>query len=701
LNTKWPQAALLLTLSSTLDAQETSQSKTAVLPAVVVVATRTPVEARDVPGSVAVVGAQQIEETQASDIGEVLEKVPGIAIEGGPRTTGAFINIRGLSGPRVLQIVDGARQNFLGGHRSSLLIDPYLLKKMEVLRGPASALWGSDALGGVMLLTTKDAADILDPGQRWSIGLRSGYESAANERLNGVLMSGRAGDFDAVADFSQRQSQDYTLADGSRQPHSALKTDAGLAKLTWLPDSSQQFSLGYQGYRNRGQSPSNPAIEINDTNPLLDRNNDQRYLNARYAYMTEDADATLLLGQFNLYRNDLRIIEDRVDQPRHDQTDFNTTGASSHVILALSDMQRLTVGGEYYRDGARASRDGAPRPQYPDSQRNIGGVFAQTEIELGDFSIVPGLRYDRYQSRSNTNTAAAVHKSSVSPKLGVVYHAGDDLRLRAGYAAGFRAPSLIELYAAGQHFLGNNFVPNPSLTPERARNLEVGFDWRRHGFSEDQRFMLSGSVYRNRIYDFIELDVQVTTEVPALQCATPFPPVGCVNRNADGTINPLAPPIFVGGTTTSRNLTRATLIGGELETAYVIGPVQWSASYSTVRGRNEDNRQTLSTIPADRLRSELQWNAPWNLSAQLGYTYAFTVNDVPTASDGSNVMPPTPAWSRWDSRLSWALPTSISALRDARLVAGIDNLTNADYREHLNALRSPGRSYRISLSARF
>ena len=91
------------------------------LPAMTVVGSRTRRAAQDVPGSVSVLSARDLEYTQASNLSEALSALPGVAVEGGPRANGAFLNIRGLSGPRVLLVVDGARQNFLGGHRSSLL----------------------------------------------------------------------------------------------------------------------------------------------------------------------------------------------------------------------------------------------------------------------------------------------------------------------------------------------------------------------------------------------------------------------------------------------------------------------------------------------------------------------------------------------------------------------------------------------------
>lgn len=678
-----------------------------VLPAIVVVATRTPRAADDVAASVAVIDDRAIEYLQASSLGDVFRNLAGVAIEGGPRANAEFVNVRGLSGPRVLMIVDGARQNFLGGHRSSLLLEPELLKQVELLRGPASALWGSDALGGVMVFTTRDASDFLRDGERFAARLRTGFESAADERLGSGIGAARLGDFDFVGSFSQRQSDDLTLAGGEVEPHTALDTQGSLAKLSWFPgDGPHRMTLIHQGFRQSGQSPSNPATAIGNTNPLIDRTNDDVYSILRYAFASGDS-AWLRAAQFNLYRDKLHLREDRVAAPRADRTHFQTDGASGHISVpgnwGIGGESLFTLGAEYFRDSAHATRNGEPRPQYPDSRRSVAGLFVQSELALGPFSVVPGARYDRYEAISNTSAARAISDSAVSPKLGLVYRVTEGLSVRGGYNSAFRAPGLVEIYAAGQHFLGNNFVPNPDLRPEKARNLELGFAWNLAGFGAGQQALLSGSVYRNKVRDFIELYVEATSELAAPQCLPPQPAVGCVNRNEDGSANPATPPIYVGGTTGSRNLAGATLSGGELETAYALGPAKLGVSYSQVRGSSDADGAPLVSMPADRVRSTLDLNLFTGIRSTLGFTHSFAQDRVPVLEDGTPVVPPTPAHATWDWSASWepAGAPAILGLREPRLVFGVDNLTDTDYRDHLNVLRSPGRNARASFSASF
>jgi hemoglobin/transferrin/lactoferrin receptor protein len=678
---------------------------------IVVVGTRTPRAVSDQVGSVAVVSDRDIEYRQASSLGEVFRNLPGVATEGGPRANAEFVNVRGLSGPRVLLVVDGARQNFLGGHRSSLLVEPDLLKQVELLRGPASAIWGSDALGGVVVVGTKDASDLLEAGERLAGRLRMGFESSAGEGAGSGIAAGRLGDFDFIGSFSQRASDDYALADGSRMPHSALDTQGALGKLSWLPAGPHSLSLSHQDFQQAGQSPSNPATEVTDTNPLLDRTNGDRYTTLSYGFASGE-NGWLRAAQLNLYRSDLVIREDRVIAPRKDLTLFKTDGAGGHFSMPFdfgTEREPLfTLGAEAFQDSAHATRDGQPRPQFPDAERTIGGAFAQAEVPLGRITVVPGLRYDRYHAESNTTGAAPVDEAALSPKLGLTYELFDGVKLRGSYGAAFRAPALIEIYAAGQHFLGNNFVPNPDLRPETARNLEAGLSLELPGFGEDQAATLGGSIYRNRIDDFIELFVAVEEQLVAPQCAPPAPAVGCVNRNDDGSANPAVPPIFIGGTTSSRNLPSATLDGGEIEAAYAWGPFKLGTAYSRVRGRNDDDGQPLLSMPADRLRTTLDLRLFGSLMSSLGHTHHARQDRVPTFvdEDGNEqqVVPATPAHDVWDFSLSYEPSGSTGSLfgmRSPRLVLGVDNLTNEDYRDHLNVLRSPGRNLRASVSLGF
>lgn len=680
-----------------------SDSRITRLEPITVTATKTPRRIGDVAESLSQIDRASLQDFAASDLAEALAQVPGADIAGGPRPGGEAVVLRGLSGTRVLMAVDGARQNFDGGHRTRLNLDPELLKSVDILRGPASAIWGSDALGGVISLTTKDAADFLEPGEQLGGRLRWRSESADRQRSGGGSAFGRFGKLDVLADFNRSSQQDLEQADGQRLPFSALDAESGLYKITQFFSDANELALSLQTYRTQGVSPSNPTQDLSDTNPLLDRENDQRYLTGRYSFQSPDADALFAGANLTLYRSTLDTVEDRVDEPRFDTLAFETTGGSVQTTLHLPALaSRLTLGGESYVDSGAATRDGAPRPQFPDAERRVSGVFVQDEIEWGNWSLTPGIRHDRFHSRSNTGAGESIEETAVSPKLGLSYAATHWLTLTGLYAEAFRAPSLLESYAQGTHFLGNEFRPNPDLVPEKADNRELGLRLRFLDLlGRDDRLSVRMNIFDNDVRDFIETVVVVEEQgpfPPALQCAPPFPAVGCVNRNDDGTANPAVPVlIFIGGYTTSENLTRARIRGGELEAAYDIGAFTLKLGYSRTQGRNDDNGQPLLNIPAHRLSFGTGWQSgPWRAGARVQRVDA--QNSVPVLDDGTPVIPGTPGYTVADVYASWSAQRWAPGLR---LDLGVDNLGNRLYRRHLSNFNEAGRSLRAGLSYQF
>lgn len=692
----WRHLYLLFLLAPihSAQAQRTEDDATALADIVTIIATKTPRELNQTPDAVSVVGKEALEHWGASSLAEAFAGIPGVETSSGPRPGGESINIRGLSGTRILMSVDGARQNFDGAHRSRLNVDPDLLKAVEILRGPASAIWGSDALGGVLSLTTKDAADFLKPGQTLGGKLKSGYESAAGERKLGGTGFARFGDYDLVADFTQRDSRDLTQGGGTALPFSALDSQAGLVKLTRFIGDDRELGFSFQNFFQRGMTPSNPTKEIAGDNPLLDRTNKQQFLSGRYAFINPEG---LFAGaNLTIYRSALAIVEDRVGAIRHDTLDFATNGGSMQTSLSLPVIfSRITVGGEHFQDNAKATRDGAARSQFPDAQRQATGVFVQNEMDVGPLTLIPGLRYDRFSATSNTGAAADTALSKLSPKLGLGFALTQWLTLTGSYGEAFRAPSLLETYALGTHFLGNEFRPNPDLRPEAAKNYELGFSLNLGSFTTRL------SAFRNDVRDYIETVVVVETTgpfPPATQCASPSPAVGCVNRNEDGSANPAVPVlIHVGGYTTSENIPRAQIQGLELESYYLIGRFKLGAGYSMLRGDNRDTGASLLTIPADRFNGSLILNlGRWNLGARL--THALAQTRVPLDSSGVPMIPTTGSYTVTDVFAQWQPSKGLSGLR---LNVGMDNLADVNYRRHLDTQSEAGRNLRAGLDYQF
>lgn len=146
-------------------AQQQNDDSVALGP-ITVTATRNPIDSFTYPGVVTVIDREEILQRAASTRDDLLDQVPGITFFSGPRRTGEIPSIRGFSGENVVILLDGARQNLNSAHDGRFFIDPDLLESVEVLRGPASSLYGSGAVGGVLSFRTVNAKDLLEPDEQ-------------------------------------------------------------------------------------------------------------------------------------------------------------------------------------------------------------------------------------------------------------------------------------------------------------------------------------------------------------------------------------------------------------------------------------------------------------------------------------------------------------------------------------------------------
>jgi hemoglobin/transferrin/lactoferrin receptor protein len=350
----------------------------------------------ETPNAVTVIDQFEIERRQPSTYEELLGDVPGVTIEGGPRGISQEPNIRGFQDEQVVLRVDGARQNFDLAHRGRFFTDPEILKRVEVLRGGNSTLYGSGALGGVILLETKDAIDVVEPGELWGGRIKGGFNSQGTEFIGAGTLAVQHGDFDALAFYSYRPMLD-DLEDGDGDPILNSEIDAmnGLAKFGYQP-GDHRFELSYQRYDDEGLTPRNANAASTPTT-VVDR--ELTYQRARADWSWRPAGSKLFNMDALAYFNAADVVEDRVADARLDETDYETFGLD---IVNRSEFElglpvRLSYGMEAYQDTQEATRNGGPRPQAPDAQARYVSAFAQGDMLLGGGVILtPGLRFDRF-----------------------------------------------------------------------------------------------------------------------------------------------------------------------------------------------------------------------------------------------------------------------------------------------------------------
>lgn len=500
---------------------------------IVVTATRTAVKAEDVPVTVTVKTDEQIADELVTDIRDLVRFEPGVSVQRQPARFGAALgttgragndsfNIRGIGGNRVLVQVDGVRvpDGFSFGAQAAGrgdYVDLGLVKSVEILRGPSSALYGSDGLAGAVSFITADPVDFLEPGKNVGGLLRAAYSSADEEFSETAILAGRSGDWSIMAAYTRRDWQELDNK-GDVGGTGALRiepnpqdgrSNAALARIVYDPANGHKLRLTGEYldthlYTNglTGLSASVDRLEGFDTGTRKRVSLDWSWEGegaidfARVALYWQD-------GEDNQYTE-----EDRT--PAADRTRLNTF--ENRVIGAAADARadfatgainhRLVFGGDISKTRQRGLRDGTvppfgetyPTRAFPSTDFTRAGLFVGDEISVADGRLLlyPALRFDWYDLSPDDDpllpafAGAKQDGSRVSPKFGAVWKITDDVRLFANYATGFKAP---EPGQVNQFFSnlasGYTSIPNPDLGPERSESFEGGIRFSSDAISLD------------------------------------------------------------------------------------------------------------------------------------------------------------------------------------------------------------------------
>ncbi|APX14100.1 hypothetical protein BWR18_19765 (plasmid) [Tateyamaria omphalii] len=638
---------------------------------------------RDTPVAASVVSGETLERRQADTIEELIGDVPGVSIEGGPRSVAQEINIRGFQDEQVVLRFDGGRFNFNRAHSGRFFFDPDIVQKVEVVRGGGSTLFGSGAIGGVVAVETKDVEDLLLPGQTTGARLRFGYSDNGQVWSPSATVYGDYGSFDALAFIGGREFG-TSLEDGNGDEILRSEVDSlnGLIKLGFEPTEDQRFELNLSYYEDDGLVPPNANTEA-DPDPRTGNDSERsaEIFTYRMSWDWNPEGSDLVDLSVLLYGNTLEIQDDRIRDGRADFTEYDTIGfeVTNRSRFDVGVPVDLVYGVEAFRDEQSGTRNGAARVQFPDAEATTLGVFAEATFGVTDrLDLIAGVRFDQYDRDVDDPTLEDADDDFLSPRIGFSFRPNDDWQIFGNIARAFRAPTLTELYNDGVHFsygfrngveFTNNFLPNPDLEAEESTQVELGarFD-RANMFRPGDSLRLSANAYYADVENFIDAIVFEPGQGPRV---------------------PGSPTVLA--TSTQRNID-AELYGFEAELDYDAG--NWFGGLALTLPEGEaKNGEELGSIPQARLTATLGYRptSEWTVGARA--TFAGDQNDVPETGR------PGEAFTVVDLFGSWA--PERGPLQNAVFRAGIDNVFDEQYVIYPNELPQAGRSIKLSASFQF
>ena len=438
---------------------------------VVVTAARREQALKDVAVTTEVVTRREIEQTGASDLASILTEQLGIELQGG-HPAGAGIMLQGLGSERVLVLLDGQP---IAGRISGVFdvsrIPTSVIERVEVVKGPQSTLYGSEAMGGVVNIITRSPL-------AHTMGASASLSAGTQGRLDGTLglVAGR-GDWSSAINASRRET-DMAPGRDSVEGSLAQRTDVA-AKVIWSPDSATSLEASVLALDERQRWLSDDYFNFGDNTQVSGR------LTGEWRRGRHRLAPTLYASVFDhLSRASSEPLPIAGDTGQRQVQRLFEAELLYNTLLGAGRTHALDIGIELRREDIESG-------SVPGGLRALMTIepFAQMELRAAALSVVPGVRMS-WSEQWGTH---------VTPRLALRYQASDAVTFRASAGSGFRAPDFKELYQFFQNLSAGYAVEgNADLRPESSRNLTAGVEW------AGERIYMRGQLFQNDFRDFIE-----------------------------------------------------------------------------------------------------------------------------------------------------------------------------------------------------
>lgn len=615
------------------------------------------------PTPVSVVTKKELAQTSATNIIDAVAHQPGIS----QITTGGGISkpvIRGLGYNRVVVVNDGIRQEGQQwGDEHGIEIDPQAVGSVEILKGPASLMYGSDAMAGVIVMHSNPAP---------TLGSLQGSVTSEYQTNNGLFAysvdaGGNHGGFVWNSRWSQKMAHSYKNAHDGYVGGSQFREQA----FTQLLGLNRQWGYSHLTLSYYHLMPS--IVEGEETESAHEKSYNIASPYQHIHHYKAVIDNTFLLGDGNIkaivgYQQNRRQEYEEADECGLDFRLHTVNYDFRYTSPLISDGWRFVagVGGMYQRSINEGTEYLVPAYRLFDY-----GLFATASHDHGRWHLSGGLRFDNRHLTSFSLMEDGDERFSrfsrsfngLTGSVGVVLNATDHLNLRLNIARGFRAPNISELGSNGEHEGTDRYeIGNHNLKAETSWQADFGVD-----FSMPWLFV-QASAFANRISDYIFLERIASNS----NISTPSEPE-----------NELKTYRFSSGD--------ARLLGGEL--LVDIHPIERlhyenTLSYvSAVQLGKHGGERYLPFTPAPRWTSNVRFDLipSFDTSVSIGIEHDMAQNHAHTAGGTETT---TPAYTLLNASISSDI--NLKGRTIAMLAITANNITNCSYQSHLSRLKYVG-----------
>ncbi|HBR1204511.1 TPA: catecholate siderophore receptor CirA [Klebsiella pneumoniae] len=625
----------------------------------VVTASATEQNVKDAPASISVITQQDLQRKPVQNLKDVLRDVPGVQLtnEGDNRKG---VSIRGLSSSYTLILVDGKRvnsRNAVFRHNDFDLnwIPVDAIERIEVVRGPMSSLYGSDALGGVVNIITKKI------GQKWT-GTLSADTTIQEHRdrgdtyngqffTSGPLIDGVLGmkAYGSLAKRAKDDPQSSSNATGETPRIEGFTSRDGNVEFAWTPNENHDFTAGYGFDRQDRDSDS------------LDRNRLER---ENYSLSHN--------GRWDIGNSELKFYGEKVDNKNPGQSGTITSESNAidgKYVLPLGMINQLvTFGGEWRHDKLKDPVNLSSGGQSTSASQYA--LFIEDEWRIIEpLALTTGIRMDDHQT----------YGDHWSPRAYLVYNATDTVTVKGGWATAFKAPSLLQLnpdWTTNSCRGSCSIVGNPDLKPETSESFELGLYYRgEEGWLEN----VEGSIttFQNNVDDMIDV----------LRTSSASEALGYPNFVGWKTVNGKRVPIF-----RYFNVNKARIKGVETEVKIPFGD-EWklTVNYTYNDGRDLSNGgdKPLQTLPFHTANGTLDWKPldDWSFYVTANYTGQQRAVSATGKTPGG--------YTLFDVGAAWQVTKNV------KLRSGVQNVGDKDLSRDDYSYTEEGRRYFMAVDYRF